>query len=321
MSSIEYERRLRVLAAQAWDGEVRWPNIESWAKSFASNTESNQDEELYALFALSRFMYFSRNLTKEMLKALYRDHFEAPVMQQIRRNFNDTKDILLLREQYKKRLSATRFVGLGNPAESGTHLLYTFRQANDLPKDYFADLLSVFTRETSRTCAGKIEYKIRDISVNRIVFFDDIVGSGTQAECYLSEELKRIRASDPSFELSFLTLFATTKGLGRLNAPELFNGRATCLFELDSSFEAFSVNTRYFSDPPEWFTVSRFEDMARHYGSKLQPQWPMGYKDGQLLLAFAHNTPDNTLPIFWAQGTLQTPWHPIFPRSDKQYAK
>jgi hypothetical protein len=156
--------------------------------------------------------------------------------------------------------------------------------------------------------------------VNRIVFFDDIVGSGTQARQYLSGELKKIRAGDPNFELSFLSLFATTDGLERLNEPELFNGRASCLFELDSSFKAFSGNSRYFTDSPAWFNVMNFQAIAQDYGSGLQPIWPIGYKDGQLLLAFAHNTPDNTLPIFWDQGA-RTKWHPIFPRFDKKYAE
>lgn len=317
MSLAECESRLRILASQAWDNEVRWSDVTAWAENFIGSTVPRQDEELVALFALSRFMYFSRRLTREMLKALYRDHFEAPMMQRIRRNFKGTKDVQLLRKQYQDQLSATRFVGLGNPAESGAHLLYVFRQVNYLPKDYFADLLSAFAIKAAR--AGEIEYHIRDATVNRIVFFDDIVGSGTQARQYLSEELKRIRLGDPNFELSFLSLFATTEGLERLNAPELFDGRATCLFELDSSFKAFSENSRYFADSPAWFNPVDFMAMAQHYGNSLQPRIPLGYKDGQLLLAFSHNTPDNTLPIFWDRGT-RSQWHPIFPRFDKKYA-
>ena len=224
----------------------------------------------------------------------------------------------MLRQQYQSQLSTTRFVGLGNPAESGAHLLYVFRQVNYLPKDYFADLLSIFASKPSRTRVGDIEYQVRNGSINRIVFFDDIVGSGTQARLYLAEELKRIRAGHPNFELHFLSLFATTEGLDRLNASEFFDGRATCLFELDSSFKVFGKESRYFADSPEWFSVAGFQSMAQHYGACLQPCLPVGYKDGQLLLAFAHNTPDNTLPIFWDQGTL-TSWHPVFPRFDKKY--
>ena len=79
MSLAECERRLMILAAQAWDGEVRWSDITEWAKNFIGSTASRHDEELHALFALSRFMYFSRRLTREMLKALYRDHFQVRV--------------------------------------------------------------------------------------------------------------------------------------------------------------------------------------------------------------------------------------------------
>ena len=319
MSLAECERRLRTLAAQAWDGEVRWSDMTAWAENFIGSTAPRHDEELHALFALSRFMYFSRRLTREMLKALYRDHFEAPTMQRIRRNFKGTRDVYLLRKQYQDQLSATRFVGLGNPAESGAHLLYVFRQVNDLPKDCFAALQAAFASKPSRTRAGEIEYQICNASVYRIVFFDDIVGSGTQATQYLSEELKRIRSGDPNLQLSFLALFATTEGLERLNAPELFDGHANCLFELDSSFKAFSGDARYFAESPEWFKATAFQAMARQYGANLQPDQPVGYKDGQLLLAFAHNTPDNTLPIFWDQGTRKH-WHPIFPRFDKKYA-
>jgi len=319
MSLAECEGRLKILAAHAWDHEIRWPDIKAWAENFTGGTAARQDEELHILFALTRFMYFSRRLTREMLKALYRDHFEAPTMQRIRRNLKGTKDVSLLRKQYKQQLSATRFVGLGNPAESGAHLLYVFRQVNYLPKDYFEDLHSAFLIKPNRSRSGEIEYQIRDPSVSRIVFFDDVVGSGSQARQYLSEELKRIRVGNPKFELSFLALFATTDGLKRLNAPEFFNGRAACLFELDSSFKAFSLDARYFADSPVWFNHMTFEAIARHYGSSLQPSIPVGFKDGQMLLAFAHNTPDNTLPIFWDQGT-QIPWHPVFPRFDKKYA-
>ena len=319
MSITECERRLKLLVAQAWDDEIRWSDIRDWADNFSGKTTDAEQEQVHALFALTRFMYFSRRLTREMLKALYRDHFEAPAIQRIRRNLRNTKDVGLIRQQYAHELASTRFVGLGNPAESGAHLLYVFRQVNYLPKDYFADLLSTFVRKPSRTSPDEIQYEIRNPSIQRIVFFDDIVGSGTQARQYLGEEIKRIRAGDPQFELSFLSLFATSEGLARLNVPELFNGRASCLFELDSSYKAFSQESRYFSDAPDWFKTTAFELMTRQYGSQLQPRWPVGYKDGQILLAFSHNTPDNVPPVFWDQGS-NIPWHPVFPRFDKKYA-
>ena len=53
------------------------------------------------------------------------------------------------------------------------------------------------------------------------------------------------------------------------------------------------------------------------YGPLLRPEYPGGWGNNQLLLGFQHNTPDNTLPIMWAEGDASRPWTPAF----KRYAK
>ena len=54
-------------------------------------------------------------------------------------------------------------------------------------------------------------------------------------------------------------------------------------------------------------------NMCVKYGE----QWgdPLGYNDCQMLLGFHHNTPNNTLPIFWREKN----WTPIFKRYAKLY--
>jgi hypothetical protein len=314
----DLERKVQEVATAAWEGEVRWPDILAWCENFdGAALGSAQDERDHALLALTKFIYFSRRLVRELLRSAYRDLFEAPVLQRIRRNHQDTKDIPLLRRLYDIELGSTRFVGVGNPAESGAHLLYYFRQVNYLKKDLFADLSALFTPSRDpRT--GELAYTLRDANISRIVFFDDLVGSGTQARMYLSTELSRIRRTNPSLEITFLSLFATTAGIARLNEPALFDGKATCMFELDDSYKAFASESRYFVATPAWFSSAHLEQLARQYGAQLRPQLPLGYKDGQLMLGFSHNTPDNTMPIFWDEGG-QRRWSPVFPRYDKKY--
>jgi hypothetical protein len=41
--------------------------------------------------------------------------------------------------------------------------------------------------------------------------------------------------------------------------------------------------------------------MVEKYGKKLYKNHMLGYKDSQLLLGLEHNTPNNTLPIFWSE--------------------
>jgi hypothetical protein len=311
----ECEEKIKDLVIHAWDDEVKWPQIEKWVENFCGTALDEDRERDHGLFALTRFMYFGRRLVRELLRALYRDHFEAPLMQRIRRNYGQSSSGKILRDAYFSELAATRFVGVGNPAESGAHLLYFFRQVNHLPKDLFADIHEAFAVRAGRS--GSEIYEQRDGAVSRYVFFDDLVGSGDQVSIYLKNALRAIRQGTPNVELRFLSLFATTAGINRLNEKQLFDGKAFCLFELDDSYKAFDADSRYFAGAPPWFELSDFRQMAFAYGSALQPLRPLGYKDGQLLLGFSHNTPDNTLPIFWDEGT-RSAWNPVFQRYDKK---
>lgn len=313
------EDKIAVLARHAWDEEVRWPHIEAWLENFCGDVLSKDLERQYALFALSRFMYFSRRMVREMLRSLYQDHFKAPMIQRIRRNFRGTRDAGFLQSMYLQELKATRFLGVGNPSESGAHLLYFFRQANYLQKDLFLDFSSAFeTRNVKNGSSTLVGYAPREAGVHRYVFFDDLVGSGTQASQYLSKHLNKIRRISSGLDIRFMSLFATADGLEKLNSPSLFNGKAMCLFELDETFKAFGGQSRYFANPPAWFDYNEMARVAIHYGRKLWPNHCLGYKLGQLLLGFSHNTPDNTLPIFWGEGGIP-PWSPVFVRYHKIY--
>lgn len=317
MSPAEIDRALRALVDHAWDREVTWSQIQAWAANFDGQITSVEIEREHSLVALSRFIYFGKRLVREMLRSLYRDHYEAPLVQRIRRNCANTRDATLLRKLFLQERQATRFIGVGNPAESGAHLLYYFRQINRLSKELFVDFGAAFSEASPGGRTAPLQ--ARNASISRYVFFDDVVGSADQSKDYLSDKLVRIRKSNPKIDLRFMCLFASSKGLETLNSQKLFDGKASCLFELDDTYKVFHALQRYF--PPgliENFDPQIFEQMARHYGQRLFPGNPVGWKDGQFMLGFTHNTPDNTLPIYWNEGR-STGWNPIFVRYDKVY--
>jgi len=319
MSRPDLERRLHSLATQAWDDEIRWSEIEAWAENFTGQTSAAAEEQIYALFALTRFTYFGRRLVREMLRSLYRDHFQAPLMQRIRRNLGGTKDTDRIEDIYQRELKSTRFVSVGNPSESSAHLLYYFRQVNHLSKDLFGDFAQVFSTSISKHGSNAtISLIPQERNVSRIVFFDDFVGSGTQISRYLGHYLPKIRSGTSGIDLRFMSLFSTTQGLSRLNGQSLFDGKSSALFELDDTYKAFNDKSRSLASAPEWFVRDKLEALARHYGRALRPSSPLGYKNGQYLIGFSHNTPNNTLPIFWDEGN-KTAWNPIFIRFDKKY--
>lgn len=164
----------------------------------------------------------------------------------------------------------------------------------------------------------RIEYFPRNDKVSRYVFFDDLVGSGTQVSEYLLDPIAQLRKSHPGTHLKFLCLFGTSEGLKKLNREDLFDGGAKALFELDESYKAFESGSRYFRDVPDWFSLARLRTLAQEYGRDLYPGRELGYKGGQLMLAFSHNTPDNVPAIFWVSD-LAVPWRPVFVRYDKNY--
>ena len=53
--------------------------------------------------------------------------------------------------------------------------------------------------------------------------------------------------------------------------------------------------------------------MCLQYGKMAYPKAPLGFDDGQLLIGFSHNIPDNTVPIIWS---TENEWNGIFPRDD-----
>lgn len=320
MDREEVERRLRILIRQSWDSEIDWDTIGKWLENFDGQVFDKEKEELLTLFSLTRFMYFSKKMMREMLHSLYRDHFRSPLIQRIRRNYGNTRDENLLTKLYQQELTATRFIGVGNPSESGAHLLYYFRQVNRLKKNLFIDISDAMepSIEHDRTGKASIKYVPRSVDVSRLVFFDDIVGSGDQASMYLADRISTFRRDCPSMDLRYLCLFGTKAGMAKLNSSKLFNGSASCLFEMDETYKAFHNQSRMLANPPNWFSQADFEQIARTYGRKLQPEREVGYSNGQLMIGFSHNTPDNALPIFWDEGA-NMPWRPVFIRFDKNY--
>lgn len=301
--------KLKSLTETLWSGAADWPSIVEWLDNFADS--SDQNERLHALYLLSQFMYFGSRELRELLKALYRDLYRYPVVESIRRANNNSTDCSFINQQFQHQLAATRFLGVGNPSESGSHLLYYFRQENRLPRNLFLNSHQLFSRSSDK---GKVS--IRDSSIVHYVFVDDFCGSGTQAVDYSEELVERLKSLSPEATVSYYSLFATAHGMEHARANTAFDAIDT-VYELDDTFRCFGERSRYFSDDDLPISKDIAAAVASSYGEKLWPGEPLGFKDGQLLLGFFHNVPDNTLPIIWAESSGSPKWKPIFRRYPK----
>ncbi|HEV7503728.1 MAG TPA: hypothetical protein VGS07_02335 [Thermoanaerobaculia bacterium] len=308
-------RRLKTLSERLWEGRCQAPDINAWLSNFdGRHCGDISSERLHALHLLASVSYFGLREIRVLLKSMFRDLYRYPIVQQLRRELGGTTDTDKIASCFTEELQATRFVGMGNPAESGTHLLYYFRQENSLPRSLF-----VHQHELLTSAATDPDADFSSSSLKRIVFIDDFCGSGEQAVRYsrtILRDLKAVstRRSHP-VQFCYLVLFGTSSGLASALHDSAFDV-VDAVSELDTTYQTFADDSRVFRRPPDGIDITTSENLATEYGSELWPEWPLGYENGQLLIAFHHNIPDNSLPILWFDEGGTT-WAPIFPRHPK----
>jgi len=306
--------RLVTLDERVWEGKASGPAVSSWLDNFSGRTGATADlERLHALYILSQFMYFGSQEIRVLLRALYRELFLLPLAQRVRAETSDTAEFCKRMEEER---SATRFLGVGNPSESGVHLLYYFRQENGLSKGAFLDSAQIYDLTD---VGGQRKRVPRHPQVKRYVFLDDICGSGETAIRYSNNLLPELLAEQPEVEVWYFALFATSDGLRRVVNGTVFGTCCGAVYELDETYKWTGLKSRYLSALPDGLHRSLLTALPLTYGSMLIPGHPLGYQESELLLGFSHNTPDNTLPIIWFEqehGTSTT-WYPIFKRYPK----
>ena len=298
------ERKIKALDVMAWADKWGHHNDQygKWLQNFQ---EAN--EQLYAMFLLSKFMYYNNDSIREMMIRVYNDLYRRPIIYEIRRENHDVLDPDIIESKFKKINKKTRFLSLGNPSESSAHLLYYFRQENLLKKDLFISPHELFTYDQK----GEQIIAVVDVDgIDRIVILDDFCGSGDQAKDFNDKFVKPLKANAPQIKVLYYSLFAIETGLNVVK--DLLYDDVQAIFVLDESYKCFSEQSRFFSQDLE--IKRECMNMCVKYGE----QWggdPLGYNGCQMLLGFHHNTPNNTLPIFWREKN----WTPIFKRYAKLY--
>ena len=153
--------------------------------------------------------------------------------------------------------------------------------------------------------------------MKRYVFIDDLCGTGEQAAKYLQEIVNPLKEMSNQVAVDYFVLFATSRGLSAVRNLNLFDS-VGAVVEFDNSFRVLEEDSRIFRGEESPIDRLSVRQTCQKYGRKLFPNFPLGYGDGQLLLGFNHNTPNNTLPIFWAEeGGENGSWTPVFKRYEK----
>ena len=313
-------QKLKRLSQLAWDGECPWPVVQRWVEQFDGSSgcpEAYEREEM--LFLLSNFIYFGVGGTRGLLRSLYRDIFLYRLIEKVRKKNAHTTDRVVVNSAVQAEVTRTRFLPLGNPSESSSHLLYYFRQENGLRKRLFCSAVDVLDYTANPP-------RLRYPKVVRYVLIDDFSGSGTQATRFGKRVVTPIKVIaqrlEANVEVDYYVLVATKCALEHVRSARMGSGSGArifdhvgCVFELTEEYRAFSSGSLFYQDQHrDSHAVKR---IAKTYGKRLNPRHPLGYKDGQLVLGFRHNVPNNTIPIFSSTGRRNTPWISPFPRYPK----
>lgn len=310
--------RITVLSERAWESRVKWDLVERWLKNFTGQSGYDVEEErIHALYLLSQFLYFGSREIRVLLRALYRDLFLLPLIQEVRRKHGGLRDPSRLRTLTDDALRKTRFLGVGNPSESGVHLLYFFRQENGLSKHHFLDTAQILERYKLHD--GTEKQRLRRPEVERYIFVDDVCGTGQTAVRYSNDFLQAVKDCKPDVTLSYLAMFSTEDGIQTVRNDSIFGDEAAAVYELDKTYKCVSEHSRYLGVVPPNISPKTVRDISLYYGEKLHPRYPLGFLGSELLIGFHHNTPDNTIPIIWMDETHGSPipWTPAFRRYPK----
>lgn len=305
----EYYYKLKIFNETVWEHKTPKRKIDEWLNNF--KIEERED----FLFLLTQFIYLSKFQINNMLISIYRDFFKYVIVEDFRLNNNNSLDESLIKAHFKDTLGKSRFVPLGNPSESSSTILYEFRKINNIKTELFIE------RQKLLTSAGQ--------NIEHFIFIDDICGSGNQALSYNSEYINYIKRNFPLAKIHYYSLVGLESGLDKINRFKIYDYTDSVL-RLDKSYKCFEADSRYFKNYDGTVDFKILKKLSAEYGevlmasilarmgkdSSLAKDCALGYNDCQLLLSFHHNTPDNTLPIFWYNENIIN-WTPIFPRDHK----
>ena len=187
-----------------------------------------------------------------------------------------------------------------SPAKGGPVVCRLFVGENNLNSDS-----SVFIDELGNAIT-------RRRKVQRLVLIDDFMGTGNTMLRGMSDHLETLkRANSRGIRIILLAVAGFAGARTMINEFIESQGLDAVVHlcdELGEEYKAFSDRSRVFPVPSDRV---RAKEVSERKGVALFPEHPLGYQDGQALIAFADHCPNNALPILWSK---KNGWPTLFPR-------
>lgn len=261
-------------------------HIRSWLDQFSNNIEKR-----LMFILLLNLKFYTQIEVREKLGIIHNEVKKGLVYKLPKNAKGETKTREVL-------LSA-----FGSPTKSGSTYLRLYATVNN------------FYRSSSHNVSlSKIkEAIIQDKEIQRIVFIEDIIGSG-QSIIRGLDTLSNLCGSlikEHKITVFVGAICGFESGIENIEIKgnELpFNVKVFVCDHLTEQDQCFSESSSMFNSSQE---RNKAKEIAYTYGSKLVKTMPLGYKDNQLLVSFFETCPNNSLPILWAE---KSDWKAIFRR-------
>jgi len=182
-------------------------------------------------------------------------------------------------------------MSFGESAKSGEVIFYDFRHTEDFEKRF---------KLRNSSDIDKIPPK------SRIVFVDDMIGTGTQSVAFITKKLYKLLS--PSHRPCLFSICGTTKGIEHVRKKSGFE--VVCARELkEECCDFFHPENKAFSEKEKQKLIALNALLGRN-------EFDLG-----LLMAFYYGTPNNTMPMIWKNGWQFTDangkkdtWYALLPR-------
>jgi hypothetical protein len=185
-----------------------------------------------------------------------------------------------------------RFVGFSvSSGESGDTMLHKFRLANRLTGKQYNPLFI----HKSELLAGNLGHE------DTVVFVDDFTGTGSQVTDAWAENIQELLPGNPRIFI----VFAAASARARVKIETETSLTVISGIELTEHDDLFSSACVHFTQDEK--------DVILEYCRRSDRRYPRGYGDCGFLLVFAHNCPNNSIPILHA---FNRRWEGLFRRYD-----
>ncbi len=280
------DRSRQLIRSGIWD-VVRESRLDHWLGSLR-----NFGADLLAAYLLDNLCFRSRDQYYALLDALF---VGLPIPGT---NRSEAKLIDVLKKgKFAYQNSGFRIApvigSLAPPTKSGPYVLRLAQRRYRLHSDWLAwpHLLNQCKTLTD------------------LYFLDDFCGTGEQFDEFLiSIRIDELRQMWPTLRINYLVTTIHQKGLAHIlnKYPDICIKWAELL---DSSHEVLSIACldRYQVDNFQSKICSQYSEVVKGLNLPSKGKFADGFGQLGLAYAFAHATPNNTLPIFWMETPNLTP--------------